>query len=335
MKTWTTLTENREARNLEFTTAFLIIILGIILIGPGVLHARSNLTSRPYFHIPPEMKKGDLVFAGSRIPIDRNDVKVRIEEQINYLLMDRRASLMETLERLSSAGQIINATLVEEKLPKDLLYLSATLSELTPTSKTKSGGYGWWNLGSSKHNAQVWSSSNEWDDRRDPVISTRIAAGIFGQTRTKNPKLDWLFSVAAYLDGLEKIEQIVKKNPGFSFWDVLTPNFSEIIIPRMIALKIINENRKHFDVEISPTRAMTFDTVDKQKLSRDLPLRTLAQWVGQTPREVWELNPGVDPSFGSIPKSDKRYPHATFIRTPRGSGQKVKGLMDSEGFTKN
>lgn len=335
MKTWISLIDCSGARFLKITAIFLAIIAKIVIIWPGNLFAKPNMVTRPYYHLPPEIKKGDLLFAGSRIPIDSNEVRARIEEQINYLLMDRRATLMETLDRISSIGPLISATLTEEKMPKDLLYLSATLSEFSPTSKTKSGGYGWWNLGSVKGGVQSWSSSNEWDDRRDPVISTKIASGIFNQVRSKNPKLDWLFSIAAFLEGSDKIEHLAKKNPGFSFWDILAPSLSETIIPRMIAMKIISENRKHFDVDIPPTRVILFDMVDKQKLSKDLPLRTISQWVDKTPRELWELNPGIDPAFGSFLKSDRRYPNATFIRTPKGTGQKVKELLDSEGFTKN
>ncbi len=335
MKTRISPTRNLGAGILKFASITLLIIFEIVLIWPENLLAKPNSPDRPYYHLPPEMKKGDLVFAGSRIPLERHEVKARIEEQINYLLMDRRATLWEVLERMSSVGPLISATLSEEKLPVDLLYLSASLSDLSATSKTKSGGQGWWNLGSLKNSGQSWSTSNEWDDRRDPVISTKLASGIFNQLRAKNPKFDWLFSIAAFVDGPDKIEHILKKNPGFGFWDVLAPTFSETIVPRMIALKIINDNRKYFDVEITPPPLIAFDLIDKQKLSKDLPLRTLSQWTGQTPRELWELNPGVDPAFGGFVKFDRRYPYATFMRIPKGSGRKVKESLDSEGFTKN
>lgn len=335
MKTRISTTRNPGAVIIKLTSVIIFVILEFFFIWPGNTSAKPNVLSRPYYHIPPEIKKGDLVFAGSRIPLERHEVKARIEEQINYLLMDRRATLLETLERISSIGPLISGTLSEEKLPGDLFYVCATLSDLSATSKTKSGGYGWWNLGSAKNNGQSWAASNEWDDRRDPVISTRLASGIFNQIRAKNPKFDWLFSIAAYVDGADKIEQIVKKNPGFGFWDVLAPTFSEAIIPRMIALKIISDNRKFFDVETPRVPTVSFDVVDKQKMSRDLPLRSLSQWTGQTPRELWELNPGVDPAFGAFLKFDRRYPHATFIRVPKGLGRKVKESLDSEGYTKN
>lgn len=335
MNIWTSWNEHSGATELLTSTIFLLIAAAFLLIGPGTSLAKSPSVTRPYYHIPPNVKKTDLSFAGSRIPIERHDVAVRIEDQINYLLMDRRASLMEILERLSIYGPLISASLAEEKLPKDLLYLSATLSELNATSRTKSGGLGWWSLGSTKIGNQSWASSNEWDDRRDPLISTKLAAGIFNQIRTRNPKLDYLLLIAAFVDGSEKIEALAKKNPGFSYWEVLAPHFSETIIPRAVALKIINENRKYYDIDVPSPPALAFDLVDKQKLVKDLPLRVVSEWTGATPRAIWELNPGVDSGFGAIVKFDKRYPYSTFIRAPKGYGNKVRSLMDSGGFSGN
>ncbi len=335
MKSLISMTENRGARVLVLAATLLTAIKVIILLGPEASFGKPNLVSRPYYNLPSDLKKGDFSFAGVRIPLDRHDVASRVEEQLNYLLMDRRAALMDILERLSVYGPLISSTLAEEKLPRDMVYLSAILSELSPTSRTKSGGLGWWNLGGIKGNGQSWSSSNEWDDRRDPLISTKLASALLNQIQTKNAKFDWLFSIASFVDGVDRIETIVKKNPGFSFWDVLAPHYSEAIIPRMIALKIINENRKAFDMDAPPANPLKFDVVDKTKLVRDLPLKNLSQWVGATPRSIWELNPGIDQSFGALVKSDRRYPYATFLRVPKGFGQKVKSLMDAEGYIKN
>lgn len=328
------MTESRGAIALVFSAIFFCIILDLV-IRPGMSWGRPVLEHRPYFALPPDLKKSDFLFAGSRIPLERHDVAERIEEQINYLLMDRRAAILEILERLSIYGPMIGATLVEEKIPRDLIYLSASLSELSPTSRTKSGGYGWWNLASARGNNQAWNVSNEWDDRRDPVVSTKLAAGMFNQIRNKNPKFDWLLSIASFVDGADKIESIMKKNPGFNYWDVVTPPFSESLLPRIVALKIISENRKYFGVEAPEAHPLTFDLLDKLRLNKELSLRAISQWVGATPRAIWELNPGVDPAFGAFATSDKRNGGVSFLRTPKGYGQKVKHLLDSEGYTKN
>ncbi|MGD9819527.1 MAG: hypothetical protein AB7V04_12640 [Desulfomonilaceae bacterium] len=331
MKNWTLCAKDRGALFPKFSITLLTLLLGLSMLWPGNVIGRPTLVSRPYYDLPPQIKKSGVFFSGSRVPLERQDVAERIEDQINYYLLDRRASLIDVLERLSVQGPVIGAALTEEKLPADLIYVAAAVSDLLPTAKTKSGGYGWWSLGSLKPN-NTWSSTKEWDDRRDPVISTKLASSLFNQIRSKNSKFDWLFSIASFVDGTDKIELMAKKSPGFTYWDVVAPSFSETLIPRVVALKIINENRKYFEIDVPSTPPLEFDLVDNLKLNKDLPIRSLSQWLGVTPRRAWELNPGIDPTFGAFPKSDKRNPNATFLRVPKGSGQKAKALISSEGY---
>lgn len=292
--------------------------------------------SRGSYVLPHNVQNQGFTFAGVRIPLDRQEVHLRTLDQLNYLLMDRRALVMEWFDRIAVYGPTIKKTLADESVPEDLIYLAVVVSDLLPTSRTRMGGVGWWSLMTLKEKRaqpqNQWTSSNEWDDRRDPVLSTRIACGILKKLVQRNNNTDWLMAMCAYADGTDKIDEVLKKTPKFSYWDLVLPSYSEALIPRLIALKIINTHRSFYTVDVAPMPGLAYDHLDRVKLVKDLPLSLVAKWCGITARAIWEFNPGVDPSSGFLPKANKRYPAGFPLRVPKGAGPKVRQLLISEGF---
>ena len=291
--------------------------------------------SRGSYALPHNIQKQGFTFAGVRIPLDQQEVHLRILDQLNYLLMDRRALVMEWFDRMAIYGPTIKKTLAEESVPEDLIYLAVVVSDLLPATRARTGGVGWWSLVTVKEKKgqpqNQWTSNNEWDDRRDPVMSTRIACGILKKCMQRNNS-DWLMAMCAYVDGTDKIDEILKKTPKFSYWDLVLPSYSEGLIPRLIALKIIDTHRSFYSVDVPPMPGLEYDFLDRVKLVKDLPLSLVAKWCGVTPRAIWEFNPGVDPSSGFLPKANKRYPAGFPLRVPKGAGAKVRQLLITEGF---
>lgn len=323
-------------------SAVLALVLGLLLTVCGDRSAYASdqgSFSRANYVLPQDVQKNGLTFAGVRIPIDRHDVSSRVVEQINYLLMDRRAGAMEWFDRMAVYGTMIRGVLSEEQVPADLLYLAALLSDLLPNTKTRSGGVGWWALGSIKDkkdsSVAQWVVTNDWDDRRDPVLSTRIACTTLQGLLKRSNSNDWLLTICAYGDGSDKIEAIVGKAKGFSYWDMVMPPYSETLIPRLVALKIIDTHREFYGIDVPPLPPLAFDSLDRLKLLKDLPLHVVAKACDTNPRAIWELNPGVDPSVGILPVADKRSPSGFPLRVPKGMGQKTRQLLVREGYLPN
>ncbi|MBI5249205.1 MAG: hypothetical protein HY912_06900, partial [Desulfomonile tiedjei] len=87
-----------------FLTATAIVLL--IAVYP-VIAAETGGYSRASYVFPPGVAESGLFFAGVRIPLDRQEVSSRVFEQINYLLMDRRAGMMEWFDRMAICGPTI------------------------------------------------------------------------------------------------------------------------------------------------------------------------------------------------------------------------------------
>ncbi len=295
--------------------------------------------SRATYVFPPDVVERGFSFAGVRIPLDRQEVSSRVCEQINYLLMDRRAGMMEWFDRMAIHGPTIRKVLSDENVPSDLIYLPVLLSDLLPNARSRSGGVGLWALGAvrdKKDSSPVpWVVTNDWDDRRDPVLSTRMACTILQSLLRRNQPTDWVLAICAFVEGADKIEAVVSKSPGFTYWDMVMPPYCEMIIPRLIALKLIDTHRDFYGVEVPPLPLVAYDFMDRLKLSKDLPLHLVAKWCGTNPRAMWELNPGVDPSTGILPKPDKRSPSGFPLRVPKGTEAKVRQALAREGYLAN
>jgi len=295
--------------------------------------------NRANYVISPDALKKGFSFADVEIAFDRQDIATRVAEQVNYLLMDRRASMMQWFDRMAVYGPMMKQVLEDEGAPTDLIYLSALLSDMLPNTKTKTGGVGWWALGSSKdkknHSAGPWVVTNDWDDRRDPLLSTRMAATLLQSLLRKDRKTNWLLAVCSFVDGADKIDSVAEKAAGFTYWDMALPSYSEVIIPRLVALKMIDTNRAFYGVHIPQLPPLAFDNLDRLKLLKDLPLHVVAKWCGTNARSIWELNPGVDPSTGLLPKPERRSPLGFPLRVPKGMGTKVKQSLVQEGYLQN
>lgn len=327
-------TASHGARRRIFA-AILAALLVLCSQGTGLPAPEEKGYSRSHYILPPDMAGEGFNFAGVPIPLARRDVAARITDQLNFLLMDRRASLMDWFDRLAAFGPTIRAGLAEEKVPADLIYLAILLGDLSPRARTRAGGVGWWALGPPKGKsnpaAVPWVATGDWDDRRDPVISTKLASSILKGILQRNPKNDWLTVIASFADGADKIDAIMDKAAGYSFWDVVTPPYSETLIPRLAALKLIDRHRSYYGVDVPPHPPLSFDSLAHLKLSKDLPLHVVARWCGIPPRTMWELNPGVDPGNGILPKADRKSSGLT-LRVPAGKGPKVTALLQKEGY---
>jgi hypothetical protein len=319
---------------LAAVTGALIALLG----GAPVLAQQVPGYAQSHYVLPPDSVRQGVVFAGTKVPLNRREVLHRVEAQVNVLLMDRRNQTMDTLDRLAVYGPTIRTVLEDEKVPADLIYFAAALSGMLPSATIKTGGVGLWAVAQSrdrKNGGSGCAITGDWDDRRDPVLSTRLAAAQLKGLLRKDSADDWSLAMSAYVDGADSIDRVVAKAPGFSYWDLVLPHLSEAIIPRAIALKIIDTHQDFYGLTVAPISYLTYDYLDRLRLAKDLPLHVVAKWCGTSSRLIWELNPGVDSASGVLPKAEKPFPQGVPLRVPKGTEQSVRRLLAREGYLAN
>jgi membrane-bound lytic murein transglycosylase D len=286
--------------------------------------------------LPPDVMPDGLVFCGERIPLERDDVRRRIEDQIDYLLTDLRESTGIWLKRRDRYGEAIKNILESEGLPGEFALLPALESGYDATAVSQSQARGWWQFvkttakGSlAKDPSLDWTLRvDQWnDDRCDLDLSTRAAARYLKWMRSRIfgsvDRGSWLTTAAAYNAGLAEIQYRIGAFKTGTYWDMKLPLETEDYVPRWIAFAVIDSHRKHYGMEPPGTAVLGFDTLRGVRLARDLPLAFIAAATKSSLRFLKELNGGLQSRRLLYRAAADNKGRGYTIHIPRGSKDAV------------
>jgi len=305
------------------------------------------------YGLPPGVEKGGLQVCGQNVPISRRDVRRRIVNEINYLLMDRRSLVLTWLSRADTLRPVIIPVLRKYAVPPEFLYLSAIESSYDGRALSTAGAFGYWQFikstalcGPNGCDEYDWKMNiTKWkDERGDLVRSTHSAARYLAwMNRVKKVTTgdkssdgfnDWLLTAAAYNAGPTRVLERLNLFGARSYWDVPLPPETERYVPRLIALSIISSHRDFYDVNVPPRRTVAFDTLQKVRLTKDLPLAAMARLLGTTPRAVWKLNSQIVADNAVFPARVGKKAIDHTIHVPKGAGNKFMAQLKAHGYTK-
>lgn len=314
----------------------------------------SSLGTGFRYGFPHQIEEGGLRFADQTIPISRRDVRERILEEINYLLLDRRSRVLLWLSRADYFKPVVSPVLRKYKVPPELLLLAAIESSFDPRALSSAGAYGYWQFikatalcGPSGCDEYDWKMKiTPWkDERADLVRSSHSAARYLAwlyrvrkvnidHEKPRDGFRDWLLTTASYNAGPARVIQRMNLFGASSYWDVALPIETEKYVPRLIALWIISTNRKFYDVQVHSQRTISFDTLTGVRLAKDLPFATIAKLLGTTPRSVWELNAQISPYKAVFPARSGKAAISHTIRVPKGEGEKFRTQLKARGYVR-
>ncbi len=306
------------------------------------------------YGFPPTIERKGLVFAGSRIPLQRRDVRERILREINYLLLDRRSRVLLWLRRSEELKPIILPILRSYHVPLEFIYLAAIESSYESRALSSAGAYGYWQFikstascGPRNCDKYDWEMTiNRWkDERADLQGSTHSAARYLawmnrvmkvnlGDRGSREGFRNWLLAAAAYNGGPARVSQRLRDFNGDSYWDVPLPLETERYVPRWIAVGIISKYRTFYGVRIRKPTHREFDTVRRLRLKKDLTFATMARLLDTTPREIWELNTQIHLTKAVFPAKSgpRRIRHD--IHIPKGTKREFLAKLKKHGYTR-
>ncbi|MFY0604147.1 MAG: lytic transglycosylase domain-containing protein [Flavobacteriaceae bacterium] len=207
----------------------------------------------------------DLHLAGERVPIERQDIRERMDRELlvntywqsNGLLMIKRAHKF---------FPIIEPLLKKYGLPDDFKYLAVAESGLQNNSSS-AGASGFWHF--LKHSAREYGLevNKNVDERYHLEKATKVAADYL--KKSKDRFGSWTLAAAAYNAGNARIARRLKTQQVTDYYDVLLNAETSRYIFRIIALKEVMSNPKKYgfefekeDLYILPkTRIVKVDTV--------------------------------------------------------------------------
>ncbi len=349
-----------ERKTTIFAALTLLTVLSVFV--PSFGHCASSDLGQHFatlqdgfrYSLPPQVEKGGLVIAHSTVPIHRKDVRERILKELNYLLQDRRSRVLLWLARADSLRPLMAPILRKYDVPAEFIYLAAIESSYNSRSLSSAGAYGYWQFikstalcgppGCDQYDWRM-NITNWKDERADLVHSTHSAARYLawlnrvkkisrnGGKETEGFN-DWLLTAAAYNAGPARVSERLNAYSASSYWDVPLPVETERYVPRWIAVWLISRNRDFYGVRPASHETLTFDSVEKVKLQKDLSFATIAGFIESTPRVIWSLNTQVPPEKAVFPARSGRKLIEHTIHVPKGKGRQLLAQLAAHGYTK-
>jgi membrane-bound lytic murein transglycosylase D len=235
--------------------------------------------------------QADLKITQSDLPLVVNDY---VASYINYFTNTRKGhnTIENSLTRGGRYRAVVEKTLADQGVPKDLIYLAIAESGFRPRAvNARSGAGGMWQF---MPHGDYGLLRNQWvDERFDPEKSTRAYARYIKELHAQFG--DWYLAMAAYDWGAGKVQRAVQRTGYADFWELyrrnVLPAETKNYVPIIVAAAIMAKNPAQYglaDIPIDPP--LISDTV---RTNSSIGLNLVADLVGTTADEIQQLNPSL------------------------------------------
>ncbi len=189
----------------------------------------------------------DLMFAGERVPLEKHDIKERIDRELLVNTYWQSNALL-WIKRTNKYFPIIEPILKEKGVPDDFKYLAVIESNLRNVT-SPAGAKGFWQLLRAAAKENGLEVNSNVDERYHLEKATRAACDYLLKAKKKFGT--WTMAAAAYHDGNGGLNGKLKQQQVNSYYDVLAGENTQRYVPRIIAAKEILSQPKnygfHFD----------------------------------------------------------------------------------------
>jgi membrane-bound lytic murein transglycosylase D len=256
-----------------------------------------DLTNDATNGVTPAADAGVKAKAQAEIKHTRSDLPLMMTDQvagyITYFSGRGRGVFERAFARSGRYHDMIVATLKEEGVPQDLIYLAQAESGFHPLAVSRVGARGIWQFMASRGRGYGLHHNMWVDDRQDPQKSTRAAARHLKDLY--NQFGDWYLAMAAYNSGPGTVQAAVKRTGYADFWELyrrnVLPKETRNYVPIIMAMTIMTKNPSQYGLDqVSMDRPTDYDTVT---IGYPVDLRLVAECVGSTSGELQDLNPSL------------------------------------------
>lgn len=191
-----------------------------------------------------KLPKG-LNFAGEKMPIERADVRERMDRELLVNTYWQSNGLL-LMKRANKYFPIIEPLLEKYDLPDDFKYLAVAESGLT-NARSSAGASGFWQFLKGSAREYGLEVNKNVDERYNLELATKIAAEYLKKSKDKFGS--WTLAAAAYNAGNAKISRRLKTQQVNDYYDVLLNAETSRYVFRIVALKEIMSNPKKYGFE--------------------------------------------------------------------------------------
>jgi membrane-bound lytic murein transglycosylase D len=144
---------------------------------------------------------------------------------------------------------IVEATELRD-MPLEIALLPAVESGFDAQARSSQKARGLWQFVPWTGRALGMSETLTYDQRRDPIQSTRAALNYLQRLHDRFG--DWLLAVAAYNVGESRLGDALKASPHHGFWDLDLPAETREHVPRLLGMALLVMQPDRFGVELPP-----------------------------------------------------------------------------------
>ncbi len=215
------------------------------------------------------------------VPIEYNE---RVKKAIYFFQTKKKKTMAKWIRRSGRYMPVIKEIFEAHDLPLDLACLAMIESGFNPRVDSRTHNSGLWQFGSATGRMYGLKRNQWYDQRDDPVKSTKAAARYLNDLYEIYG--DWLVVMAAYNGGPARINRQIRIG-NRDFWSMNLTRETENYVPSFMAAVIISKAPDVFGFESIQNEApLVFDTVEIPYMS----LQAAAECAGVDLKTLKELN---------------------------------------------
>ena len=201
------------------------------------------------------------------------------------------------LKRSGRYIDLMRGILREEGIPQDLVYVAMVESAFKPSAHSRAAAHGFWQFISGTGRRYGLKKTRAFDERSDPVKSTRAAAHYFRDLYEMFG--DWPLAMAAYDAGEGKILKGLQRSGARDYWELRSGGAflhreTRDYVPYVLAAALISKDPAHFGFDVVPDPPMAWETV---RVAKPVDLSRVAQAAGVPLEELRGLNSELTTRF--------------------------------------
>jgi len=261
---------------LSLIAIILVSSLLIFAVKEKKSNSYSDISTSEFYKIKALKIPKNLSFAGERVPLEKQDIKERIDRELLVNTYWQSNGLL-FFKRTHKYFPIIEPILKKNGIPDDFKYLAVIESGLLNVT-SPAGARGFWQLLPNTAKENGLEVNDNVDERYNLELATQAACNYLKEAREKFGT--WTLAAAAYNAGINGISKKMETQQVKSYYDLLVGDETKRYVPRIVAVKEILTHPKKYGFifeksdlyKLKPTKQIKVDTVitDIARFSKNL-----------------------------------------------------------------